>query len=942
MHPNVRCSVEGMQDLIKLLAGCRDEHTLLLLNAELIPTLKTAVTCLGGNMQDCIGRCWIALSDVIMTSYIPDVPMDPSIALWCDYHYWERRHSMVISQISLHTTMEQLLSGKSMNATIMRLQEELQLINVNLQSSQHLSVDERVSLDPSRLRLWDEVRQFRLEVISHEKITSLLNSLRSRETAGALREEMLQSSISNFMQRAQSVYSNSEDLYITIELALLQLKFGMKLVALAAGASPTQLANDSTIQALVKYPTGSFLKDVPISSLLAHADNEFTQSDAIIMHMRGLAVIVSWTGSKEAVREKLHSSYEALVAFWQSDRAKAAIEEKNSQSLYRNSADDEDAADFEELAIRKMFPTYDSVDEDESTSTDQPKRQAELLSPQNGQELLSTHLQIFQSSSPSASLSRLTWHRRRCVKAWMRNDFWTSSDLADTSSFPFRARMIHDVNKELDQLVGGYNFYLDPNVPELKRLLPIVGSMRQQLRQLIVIWPEQTVLQHLVEHCDKLFSIYLNSPVAKALTAVEQLLQHTDDWEMYASRDNSLQKHRQSLTMLIVDWRKLELSGWRELLNSEADLAASSLWEWWFRLYEILVQESNRMDDSSDDCEKDVLDLYLNRLDALLEDFLRSAPLGQFQQRIILLRSFRLLLESNSQTKLSTTTLRVVAIIHSLEIYYGRFINRAMSSLSEQRASLEKDIRAFIKLASWRDINVHSLRQSAKHSHRQLYRKTRKFREILRQPVTPFISESASYKDDDDPTTTNIDHTAQVLPTSTHSGATPFLQKFSAIFTRFAERSWRNSSATSINVLSKTIITTSVELADSLIPNNLDTSKLKKWHASRMLRKRRAWNDLLKELKRQGVAPNVKPDVLAQQSNRRWLMETRNAGVCSKGILGSLAKQIDTYFYRTVDVLSELRSGMASHHDDITTRELNRGVMLIESLFHVAIRCRRK
>jgi midasin len=829
--------------------------------------------------------------------------------------------------------MEQLASGHSDNVTIARLQTELQCAEGHMREES----TEMKDTDPLRLRLWDETRMFYAEVLSKDKLAGVLLSLSQEAESSHGREQMLQESLSSFIQRMETVYKDSPDLYATVELALLQMKLGLRLVRVGSiRNSGGKQHIDVQMQTLMRYPSAFIVKAHLSDPAPSLACGEFRTTDDILMRVSSVLLDTARTGCRQSSHKVLSSAYRSFFNLWQKDRTQAAIEEKSAQSIYKQSSGDKEA-ELEEIAILEMFPTYD--DQGEELPSNQSSRSV-LISPQNGQEILDIHMQLFAQEPKGAAPDLLRVRIRQCAEEWIKNSFMTLSDAIDTCSVPFRARLLHGVREEIEHTSNRINFYRNSNISELKRLLPVLGSMRQQLRQLISAWPEQTVLQHLAEHCDKILSLRLDSPIAKALTAVEQFLQHTDDWEMYANRENSLQAYRQSLTQLIVDWRKLELSGWHNLLDNEAHLAESSVWEWWFRLYEILVQEPSRMC-SSTDCTEGDLDAYMDRLDALLEDFVRGAPLGQFRHRLILLRSFKGFLEDLHLHMPSVMHQRTVNLLESLDGYYNRFIPHATKSLSEQRNALEKDIRDFIKLASWRDINVHSLRQSAKNSHRQLYKRVRKFRDILRQPISALLVDGVNYRSIET-TVSLVQFTRQGVVGSLVQGShvSQYTARFSLILVAAKGRICADSSAAAIDDLANLVITTADELANTPAPANLDSTRLKKWHASRMVRKRRAWNDLLKELKRIGVAPNVKPEVLAHQTNRRWLMELPNVGACPDSQAANTVQQIDMYFYRSLDVLFDLRSNVANHSDDITTRDLNRGVMLAESMFEVSIRCR--
>ena len=57
---------------------------------------------------------------------------------------------------------------------------------------------------------------------------------------------------------------------------------------------------------------------------------------------------------------------------------------------------------------------------------------------------------------------------------------------------------------------------------------------------------------------------------------------------------------------------------------------------------------------------------------------------------------------------------------------------------------IRKDINEVILLASWKDVNIDALKQSARRSHNNLYKIVRKYRAILSTPVQPIIEQGIS------------------------------------------------------------------------------------------------------------------------------------------------------------------------------------------------------
>jgi midasin len=79
-------------------------------------------------------------------------------------------------------------------------------------------------------------------------------------------------------------------------------------------------------------------------------------------------------------------------------------------------------------------------------------------------------------------------------------------------------------------------------------------------------------------------------------------------------------------------------------------------------------------------------------------------------------------------------------ILRNLAHFYDSFAPRITTFLSTERARIDKDVKNLIKLASWKDVNVYALRQSAIRSHHQLFKSVRKLREVLQKPASDFFA----------------------------------------------------------------------------------------------------------------------------------------------------------------------------------------------------------
>lgn len=886
-----------------------------------------------------LGCAWVAVGTALLELLIPDAPVDP-VAIENTSTLLRRGEQEQLSfELYLHHLLERIMTGNDNNFILHVLRHQLSSMAGNPSGTVSVKGRENVA----RLHTyWAEVWQFKNQVLSQAKVSGILRSFSTVDESAILQEQVIQESITGFHQRLAHAYPEFGDLNALLSTATSQLRLGLRLASRAKRINSEAVA---AMTALTSYPSiGS-----PLVASPNHKHSIFGASTSIYLCLVKLELEVSIGIQLKHLVPQFETLYDQILGLWLIDKAREAENATASQSLYRATGTQYDAktdAEVEEEEFLALFPSYEDSLAKGTTGVHTTDRtwnvSAECIV-----LMTSLHLNIFTSAASNKPTSeRFDQTRKRLLSETLSCYVHELSDSLDAAALAYRLRYAHDARLFLQTPVEDltmYNFYQDPNPHEIKSASYIVTALRAQLRRLFDEWPDQMVLQHLMDRCDVILGFSLESPIAKVLSALEQLLLQTDDWEMYANRSNSLTTFRQSLIELIVRWRRLELSGWNGMLESESRTFAEGASEWWFRLYDALIRGlSDAMRSGGD--EK-----YLNTIIPLIDEFVSSSPLGQIFFRIRLLESFERFIHALSATKENTEKHclnRIVRIIHSFLQYYGMFQPSLQSYLTEQRTTLNKDIRDLIKLASWKDINVQALKQSAQKTHHQLYKIIRKFREVLREPAARRLTTGTSSITEADlhPLPSVRQRSADLLPDVPNSlsvsiagplsdlGTT--LKKFERLIhnkiTPFVSRR-RNTYADDLAIA---IITTSKELSDIAIPNNIPAEKRTKFLKSLLVRKRKAFSDLLKELKAVGLSSNVTAEISRQNVDPLWL---RGQPVFESAVIDFELTKSENYFSKLLAALPELRASLSNHHSDLQTRELQRGQSFLESGFSIAV-----
>jgi midasin len=908
-----------------------------------------------------LGRCWIALSRVFVDLFVPDAPIDPAAVQQCALELWRHEELTLNAEIELQRQVELRTAGNSSNVVIMYLETRLNEVRQYLTELTSGPLHNR--RDITRLHaFWSEIFQFQTQVISSSKIDSLLGLFEAGDSSAAMREQVIQESVAGFCQRLESVYPDFEDIRSPFQQALLYLRLGLRLVAHASvgGAHNSSDSLNHISTSLVAFPSVQSTAMLSMQSPTNNAEG-VPPFRRVLLTVAAIALERSLGVDVMANIRTIETTYEQAFRLWSIDRARENQRNQESESLYRRKALDHDATnedEIEEQEFLELFPAFEDV-MDKDRSLLPPGKNSDLVDSLEIQLLAGLHHSLLGTSSGVVSDAHRTFQdlRTTALISLLESQMPSLPDVLDNESITLQLSMLRDrlfeLNGRHDPAEKSYDFYTGANIQEVKKATFIVESLRNRLEVLIREWPDQMVLQHLKHRCDGILSLDLHSSVAKVLSALEQLLLQTQDWEIYSNRQNTLKDHQQSLTGLIVEWRRLELSCWQMLLQSQAQLFANGASESWFRLYDISVRGALAAADESHE-SPGALAQYLNQFVPLLDEFVRSSPLGQYESRMRLLRTFESYVDCLSLAKKGQhcwTLQRVRRLLHATSRYYNLFSPQIVASLSEQRATLEREIQAFIKLASWKDVNVHALKQSAQRTHHSLYKIVRKFRDVMRQPITTHLQ--PIFAGDSESKHMDMDSYADV---STATGQPSFppgdmalaaahlvdldrtYQKFDSFITNRIQRSTRLHSSLTIDDLATNIIVTAKGLAGESIPKELSTAKRVKQHKALLVRKRKAWSDLLKELKRGGLSVNLKPDVLRQQSDSLWIREQPVFSTAATELISTV--KVDLYFDRLHAALPQLRSSLSEHHSDVTTKDLQRAVMLLESGFAHALEAR--
>ncbi|KAF8942691.1 AAA ATPase midasin [Haplosporangium gracile] len=484
--------------------------------------------------------------------------------------------------------------------------------------------------------------------------------------------------------------------------------------------------------------------------------------------------------------DTLDNLFAEVTDIWTKGEEHAAKMVIEQESLYKQRVNkyegmDDDAID--EATFKEMFPDFaddfKAPDESMTIPDDEAKEAAAAPAVEEktfDEKDITLIGKLHKSVFGGAELDRCSGQvlnaqeRRSLIWAWYNR----ASELADVSECTFGHQLdatsqgAHLLSSALmeDWLTGKdnnywsseptYDFYKDQRVAEVVRIVPILQKLRNRLEGILSVWSEHAILESLIEFCDKLLAFPMDSPVAKILAGIEVLLLKTEDWQINASREYSVLENQDELKVLIISWRQLELTCWPKLLEIQDKNQAESVFSWWFHFYGSIVKPTRDMDFALDDGHEVDVSAHVKALLGVLDQFLQASTVGDFLPRMDLLTSFHRHLqirgdlthaERRQRHKQGTLEVvhdavasKVADAIWNVHQYYMQFTENVQTYVATLKKPIEKEMKEHVKIASWKDTNIHALKASALKTHRRLNKLLRKYRDVLRKPLTDIIN----------------------------------------------------------------------------------------------------------------------------------------------------------------------------------------------------------
>ncbi|CAO3702357.1 unnamed protein product [Rhizopus stolonifer] len=953
------------------------------------------------------GKARVLLGLAFVSAYVPDYPVDPTSEPRLRVDLLLEQKQAHLNTIHVREKIEKIYTGNSTNATLNEERSSLQAVNETL--SKNATV---FSLRPHKSQLDDifvDLRYLQKNMLE-QNVENLLIELEVNGTDNVLqREALLQGNALQFVDRVYEKFPLYRDILQPLIVAVDDIKYGLRMLTAHCRTNPTDEFLSKFIELLIREPdsvqaTGldwySLATPEKIALVKSIVFERATTSRKWAFYLRILITIlqrivmaINTSGHLQAQdMVTANNLFNEIIQVWKSAEEYKQKMEAEKDALYKTRARKYEPPTDEELEeqdLKTIFADFNDEFADLNLADDEmPKNhssptkveESSVLDDEDINRIGHLHRLMFEMYQANVCKRRNQSFDREAIQSYA-----TANELAAMAQSPFMdltdricnaghlriaalaIRRLESENSFATTSDSIYDFYKSENVHEVKKVEPIVNRFKARVLELIEQWPEHAILEHLVVICDRILTFSILSPVAKFLTGVELLLQKSEDWEAYAAKHVSLQSQRDELVALIVQWRQLELNCWPKLLAAQEAYHQDAAFKWWFHLYDTV---NNTFFDSDEE--------YKSQAHALLgalDQFIQTSSIIEFEPRLKMIDTFyhQALLQAqfsnHGAEKLSFG--RTAVILRNVYLYYSQFKDHVELMMGQMRKPIEKDLKDFVKIATWKDVNIHALQQSAGKTHKKLHKCICKYREVLNTTMLTVIAnynqEQAMYQYGDEKKYADINHgladqlsEAKIWTGSseisvgnfdwTHSPVKPHLANLPATLNRLRAYCKKDIFVSKQDFALEGLMTemiSQVKHFQKQTPSTL-TEENKSMVMNQKLLKKKALVDFLKELRRLGLksrSSNMRESnsdttsLFINIAAKLETMENANLQRLYSHATADISQQwhkANDYYYRCIARLTHLRTESTINvSKDLSMLEVERSMTAAEHMFHL-------
>ncbi|KAL5263839.1 hypothetical protein ACHWQZ_G005046 [Mnemiopsis leidyi] len=282
------------------------------------------------------------------------------------------------------------------------------------------------------------------------------------------------------------------------------------------------------------------------------------------------------------------------------------------------------------------------------------------------------------------------------------------------------SKTLEDANKDDAKNEDSFkDIYRGSYPAEILSVRPLLQDLRGRVTRHLQTWPEHPALVQISTVVDRIQDFPLDQPIIKFLQGLEILLTKCQLWESVASKEVSMYDAVERLTQQIIRWRSIELRSWPLLLDEIHKKHVMRSNDNFLKLAN-LVMGSGELDTET----------HSSSFVSSVFSFIESSTVGEYSER---LQYLRICLEKFSVEG------RLRNVLQSVLSFFTLFEDLIKQELEKSTDAIKKELKDYVKIVRWKDVNYFSVKQSTEASHQKLVKFMKQYEDCLKQPANAVL-----------------------------------------------------------------------------------------------------------------------------------------------------------------------------------------------------------
>lgn len=278
---------------------------------------------------------------------------------------------------------------------------------------------------------------------------------------------------------------------------------------------------------------------------------------------------------------------------------------------------------------------------------------------------------------------------------------------------------------------GKYNFYKDSNAPVMANMVKLLNILRQRVLALLDEFEEHPGLQKVIDIIEMLLAIPLSTPLAKALSGLQFLLNRIQ-WLHENGSKFPLSDQLEPLLVLVCSWQKMEFESWPVLLDEVQNQYEMNAAKLWFPLFSVLHHKHSHNQDTIQS----------------LEELIQTSSIGEFRRRLQLISAFLGQISCGRTLGAFSGPLQEenLKVLYNLFGFYVQFLPVIMEHVETHRRKIETEVKEIMKLCRWDRVESRLSIENQRKTRQKIRKLIQRYSDLLQEPVMLSLTKEVTQK----------------------------------------------------------------------------------------------------------------------------------------------------------------------------------------------------